>query len=126
MANKENIYTDTAKRIFYIGDVIDSVSMSKICFDLLSILDDDQEKEEKEIGYKRKPIKIFINSFGGRVADMWSLVDIMLNSKTPIHTYCTGYAYSCGFYIFIAGSKRYITNHVDILYHQLSSSNWGT
>lgn len=29
---------------------------------------------------------------GGGVYDTWALIDIILNSKTPIYTYCAGYA----------------------------------
>ena len=51
---------------------------------------------------------------------MWSLVDIMLQSKTPIYTYCTGYAMSAAFMIFLAGHKRIVTTHSTLMYHQLS------
>ena len=69
--------------------------------------------------------KIYINSNGGYVCDMWSLVDIMLNSKTPIYTYSTGYANSCGFLIFIAGTKRFITKHTKMCCHQFSGGAIG-
>lgn len=52
---------------------------------------------------------------------MWSLIDIILNARTPIYTYCTGYAMSAAFNIFLAGDKRYITHHATLLYHQMSS-----
>ena len=51
---------------------------------------------------------------------MWALIDIIENSKTPIYTYCTGYAMSAGFNIFLAGHKRYATKHATFLYHQFS------
>ena len=74
---------------------------------------------------EREPIKIYINSNGGYVQDMWSLVDIMINSKTPIYTYSTGYAHSCGFLIFIAGTKRFITKHTKMCCHQFSGGATG-
>lgn len=123
---RDNMYIDTNKRVFYIHDGIDEDSMSRICYHLLWLLNDDQEKENKEKDYTRQPIKIYINSHGGYVDDMWSLVDIILNSKTPIYTYSTGYADSCGFFIFIAGHKRYITKHTKMCCHQFSSCVRGT
>jgi ATP-dependent Clp protease protease subunit len=51
---------------------------------------------------------------------MWALIDIMINAKSPIYTYCTGYAMSAGFQIFLAGSKRFVSNHSSLLYHQMS------
>lgn len=127
MASKENIILDTDKRIFYIHDDIDNNSMSKVCYNLLNLLDEDQNKEDKEKNFKREPIKIYINSNGGYMQDMWALVDIIINSKkTPIYTYSTGYADSSAFLIFIAGKKRFITKHTKMCCHQFSSRAKGT
>jgi ATP-dependent Clp protease protease subunit len=125
MSNRENVFINTDKRIFYIHDEIDEDSMSKVCYSLLYLLNEDQEKENKEKDFKREPIKIYINSVGGYVQDMWALVDIMLNSKTPIYTYSTGYAHSCGFMIFVAGTKRFITKHTKMCCHQFSGGATG-
>lgn len=122
MASRENIFINEEKRTIYIHDDIDQNSMSKVCYSLLSILSTDQEKEDKEKNFERQPIKIYINSSGGYVDDMWALVDIMLNSKTPIYTYSTSYADSCGFLIFIAGTRRFITKHTAMMCHQFSSA----
>lgn len=123
---RDNVFIDTDKRVFYIHDLIDEDSMSKVCYWLLHLLNEDQEKEDKEKDFERQPIKIYVNSYGGYVADMWALVDIMLNSKTPIHTYSTSHADSCGFLIFIAGTKRFITKHTKMCCHQFSSGARGT
>lgn len=122
MSDKNNVLIDTEKRIFYLSDDIEVSTISQLNFQLIKILEEDdrQEKEKKE--YERKPIHLIINSFGGNVYDMWSLIDILLNSKTPIHTYCTGYAMSAGFLIFLAGEKRSATPHATFVYHQ--TSDW--
>lgn len=126
MSTRENVFINTDERIFYIHDLIDEDSMSKVCYWLLYLLNTDQKKEDTEKDFKREPIKIYINSNGGYVQDMWSLVDIMLNSKTPIYTYSTGYAHSSGFLIFIAGTKRFITKHTKMCCHQFSGGTKGT
>lgn len=125
-STRDNIFINTDKRVFYIHDDINKDSMSRVCFELLFLLAEDQEKEDKEKNYKREPIKIYINSYGGYIDDMWALVDIMLKSKTPIYTYSTSHADSCGFLIFIAGSKRFITKHTKMCCHQFSSGTKGT
>jgi len=126
MADKDNILCDADKRLFYLSDDIDNVSIGSICFNILFILHEDDENDKKEKNFKRKPIKIYINSFGGSTYDMWALIDIILHSKTPIHTYCTGYAMSAGFEIFLAGHKRFIGKYATLLYHQLSAVRFGT
>lgn len=119
LQTQNNCHINTATRTIFLGDEIDEKSMSYIQFYLLNLIQVDDEKDSKEKGYKREPINIYINSYGGSVQDMWGLVDIMLNSTTPIHTYCTGYAYSAGFKIFLAGSKRFCYKHSMFCYHQL-------
>ena len=115
-----NIYVNTDERLFYLNDSIDNASLGKICFNLLYLLRQDDKKEAEQKNYTRQPISIFVNSFGGSVYDMWALVDIIENSKTPIHTYCSGYAMSAGFIIFLAGHKRFVTRHATLMCHQLS------
>lgn len=121
MVSKDNVFSNVDKRLFYLSSDIDNSSIGRLCFDLLFLLQQDDEREKKERDFTREPIKIYINSFGGSVYDMWALIDIMLNSQTPIYTYCTGYAMSAGFEIFLAGHKRYCTNHATFLCHQISS-----
>ena len=53
---------------------------------------------------------------------MWGLIDVILNSKTPIYTHCQGYAMSAGFLIFIAGNKRYMTKHSTLMCHQVGKA----
>ena len=120
MGAKENTYSNREKRLFYLSDEVDNGSIGQLCWSLLLQLQDDDKKESKEKDFVREPIKIYINSFGGSVYDMWSLIDIVLNSKTPIYTYCTGYAMSAAFLIFLAGHKRFATKHANFMYHQIS------
>lgn len=115
-----DIYCNTNDRLIYISDDINNCSIGAVCYNLLSIINEDDKQDEKEKNFTREPIKIYINSFGGELYDMWSLIDIILNSKTPIYTYCTGYAMSAAFKIFLAGHKRYATKHASFMYHQIN------
>lgn len=116
-----NTYTNTEDRLYFLSDDVDNSSIAKLTWGILHQIKEDDEKDEKEKDYERKPIKLYINSYGGSVYDMWGLIDVILNSKTPVYTYCTGYAMSAAFKIFLAGHKRYCYTHSTFMYHQMSS-----
>ena len=115
-----NVYSNSDERIFFLSDDIDEASTGKICNDILCLIakDDKEEREKKE--YTREPIKLYINSFGGGIYSMWALIDTIMNSKTPVYTYCLGKAMSAGFKIFLAGHKRFIYPHSTLMYHQVN------
>lgn len=94
MSSKDNSYANTDKKTLFLSDDVDNESIGKLTWSILQQIREDDEKDEKEKNYKREPIKLYINSYGGSVYDMWGLIDVILNSKTPIYTYCTGYARS--------------------------------
>lgn len=121
---KENVHINN--RTIYFADDVTSETIGKTCAEMLKIIKEDDENEASQKNYKRKPINLFIQSEGGSVYAMWSLIDIIENSKTPIHTYCTGYAMSAAFKIFLAGHKRYCTRHATFMYHQMSNIRMGT
>lgn len=125
MATSDNVYININKRIFYISDDIDNSSIGKICHNLIYLLDEDEKNFEEKKKYKREPIKIYINSYGGDIYDMWALIDLIQSSATPIYTYCTGYAMSAAFLIFLAGHKRYASKHTTFMLHQLSAYREG-
>ena len=125
--NTVSVNTDTpmADRTFVLNGDIDENSIGSLCKDITKLIVADDENANKYINFQRVPITIFIQSFGGSIYDAWSLIDIMLSSNTPIYTICTGYAMSAAFLIFIAGSARVVTNHAQLMYHQISSGYWG-
>lgn len=122
---KENTYTNIEKRLYFLSDDVDNASMGQLTWSILHQIKEDDDKDKKEKDYKREPIKLYINSFGGSIYDMWGLIDIIQNSKTPVYTYCTGYAMSAAFKIFLAGHKRYCYKHSTFLVHQLSGGQHG-
>jgi ATP-dependent Clp protease, protease subunit len=84
----------------------------------------DEEQEKKVVGYKRKPIEIVVNTYGGSVYDGYALVSEILMSKTPVHTILQGKAMSMGFIIFLAGHKRIMTQFATLMYHEISTFEW--
>ena len=123
--SRDNIYIDYDNRIIYFSDDVWHDTIGKMCATLLSIIESDDKKDEEQKNYKREPIKLYIQSYGGEVYDMWGLIDIIEKSKTPIHTYCTGYAMSAGFKIFLAGHKKFCTRHATFMYHQMGCRRSG-
>lgn len=75
---------------------------------------------------ERKPIKIFIYSYGGEVAACFNLVDIIQLSKTPVYTYNMGVAMSAAFVILLAGHKRFALPRSTALVHSGSGTTQGT
>ena len=66
------------------------------------------------------PIHLHIHSPGGSVFSGLSIVDTMLNSKTPIHTYIDGSAASAATLIACCGAKgfRHVGRNSFMLVHQ--------
>ena len=77
------------------------------------------------LSYESKPIKMYIDSYGGMVYQCFGLIGVMEKSKVPIHTIVTGAAMSCGFMILINGHRRFGYRHSTPLYHQVSSAAFG-
>ena len=118
-SSKSCIFSSMDDRIFYLYGDISARSCADLACYITRLNSEDDEKDSKEKNYKRDPIKIYFNSFGGSVYDMWLLVDTITASKTPVHTYCTGYAMSAAFIAFLAGHKRYMSPHATLMYHQI-------
>jgi len=78
-----------------------------------------------EMKYTPKPIEIMIDSYGGAVYQCMGLIAVIEESKTPVHTYVTGAAMSCGFLLLISGHKRFAYKRATPLYHQVSTGFWG-
>lgn len=72
-STRDNTYTNTNKKTFYLSDNVDNESIGKLMWDILYQIREDDEKDEKEKDYKREPIKLYINSYGGSVYDMWGV-----------------------------------------------------
>lgn len=72
-----------------------------------------------------EPINFIINSPGGVVYDMFSIVDTMNLIKAPIHTYVIGLAASAASVIASCGEKRFITENSQFMLHEVSSGAFG-
>lgn len=77
------------------------------------------------MNYNPRPIKLYIDSYGGAVYQCLGFLNVMDKSTTPIHTIVTGCACSSGFIIAINGHKRYCYSKSTYMYHQMSVVQMG-
>lgn len=107
-------------RNLLLSEDISASSVKNIIEQINLINNDDDGKEEDYKDWERKPIKLFINSFGGSCYDGLALIDIIKQSKTPVHTISVGSSMSMGFWIYLAGHKRYVGEHATLMFHDVS------
>lgn len=110
-------------RNLYLNKQVDQDSIGELTKEIININEEDEHIEKlydvHNLAYKPKPIKIFIDSYGGSVYQCLGLISIIEKSKIPIHTIAIGAAMSAGFDILICGHKRFCYSLATIMYHQV-------
>lgn len=105
-------YRDEQERVFWFNDSVEACAQNLIRM-ILRCNKEDKGKPVEE----RTPIKIFIDSPGGDVTFMWSIINIIEMSKTKVITinYCT--AYSAAAEILASGHERYALKGSHVMVH---------
>lgn len=98
------------ERIIMLGEGIEDGMASIIVSQLLYLQSEDSEKD----------ITMYINSPGGSVTSMWSIIDTMNLIKPNVSTVCIGMAASAASLILANGAKgkRLILPHAEVMIHQ--------
>ncbi len=124
MTSRKNRYFDREDqfRSIVLSNDIDNESVEEVIQFILDANEYDDEQESAIKEFERKPIKLVVNSFGGVIYDGFALVSVIKTSKTPIHTYCYGYAMSMGLPIFAAGWNRIASKYATFMYHEALNS----
>lgn len=65
-------------------------------------------------------VPFYIDSPGGSVYGLMSIITAMQNCKIPIYTFTSGLAASCAACIFCLGKRRFMTKHARLLVHDVS------
>lgn len=116
-----NYYIDANERIFFIDFDIDE-SLLEIERKILQY-----NRADKGIPVdERKPIKLFIYSYGGELDAMFSFIDVVALSKTPVWTINVGIAMSAALVMLLSGTKRFTLPHATALIHSGSGGTQGT
>ena len=86
-------------------------------------------EEAKENGvesqFQKRRIYLYINSCGGDAYAGISAMNMIKNHPCKITTIADGFVASAATLLFLAGKKRYIVAHTQMLIHQLRTSFWG-
>ena len=114
---------DAPSRTIILSDDINSKVVGRIITDIVDINEYDDYIFDEDSVYEPEPINFIISTFGGSMYDGFSLIPAIEHSKTPINTYCYGYAMSMGLLIFSCGDKRYMHNMATLMYHECLISN---
>ena len=72
-------------------------------------------------------LPIIIDSYGGQVYSLMSMISDIKHSRIPIATIVQGKAMSCGAILFSFGAegKRYMDPDATVMIHDVSSMSWG-
>lgn len=72
-------------------------------------------------------IPVIIDSFGGQVYSLLSMVNTIKNSPVKVATFGSGKMMSCGSVLFTCGSEghRYMDPFATMMIHQVSLGGWG-
>jgi ATP-dependent protease ClpP protease subunit len=72
-------------------------------------------------------VPVIIDSYGGQVYSLMSMISDITHSKIPVATIVQGKAMSCGAILFSFGSEehRYMDPDATLMIHDVSSMNWG-
>ena len=104
-------YTD--KRVLIVNKDIDNSVIESYAIRILRWNDEDKNVPSD----KRQPITILIHSCGGDLFSTLFLIDIIKQSKTPIHTVGMGLVASAAYYIYINGHDRLAFENTVFLQH---------
>jgi ATP-dependent Clp protease, protease subunit len=105
------------ERIIMLTDDFQDDMASSIVSQLLYLASEDSTKD----------ITMYINSGGGSVTSMWSIIDTMNLIKPDVSTICIGMAASAASLTLANGAKgkRYILPHAEVMIHQPSGGASG-
>lgn len=112
-------YLDRKERAVWIDKDIDDDLFNEIRLIIQYNREDEKDKIPVE---KRKPVRIYLNSYGGALDTCFAFLDIMKLSKTPIYTYNFNACMSAAALIFVNGHKRFAMPKSTLLFHAGSAS----
>ena len=110
--NLRDYYRDEEERIFWFDQ-----GVAECAQDLIKMIIRCNKEDKGKTAEDRKPIKVFIDSPGGDVTFMWSVIQMIEMSTTPVWTinYCT--SYSAAAEILASGHKRFAFPGSHVMIH---------
>lgn len=114
-------YLDEQNRVYWVDSQIDDTTLALIKF----IIKCNREDIGKTVE-DRKRILIMIDSPGGSVEVLGSIIGAIKISKTPVHTCCYCTAYSAAADLLSCGHKRFALPMTNIMFHAGSACYQGS
>jgi len=107
----------TRKRCVYLTGRIEEDTARKFVENILRL----------EMNDPTRDILVIIDSRGGSVDSMWSMVDAMDLLRCKVHTLCVGKAMSAAGIVLMNGTKgsRFCTPHARVMIHQIGAGIQG-
>lgn len=107
------------RKLFLDSDV--EICAAQICDAILLYNCEDKGKSIED----RREITLYISSDGGSLDEMWSLIDMVSLSVTPVWTVNLGMAASAAALVYLAGEKRLMMPNATIMLHEGSAQMRG-
>jgi ATP-dependent Clp protease protease subunit len=118
----EHVYWESLKeRKIILNEEISDAIVERVVMPIIKFNEEDKDIPKDQ----RKPIELYISSYGGSCYDGFSLMSAIESSITPVHTICLGYAMSMGLGIFVAGHHRKCYSFSTFMYHEIMSAAEG-
>lgn len=110
-----------SQRVIYINEGVSDDWIDKVAMQIILLNEKEKEIAKEEL----EPIKIYLNSYGGSADTCLFLIQVIEESRIPIHIHVLSMAASAGLYITIAGHKRFGYKNSIFLLHKGSISVGG-
>lgn len=111
-----SMYLDEQDRIYRLDHQLTNSDLDLVDM-ILKCNKEDKGKPVED----RTPIKVYISSPGGDVVTLWSIIQAIQHSKTPVYTVNISFAYSAAAEILVAGHKRYSMPGTQTMFHRGSA-----
>ena len=107
------MYLDEQDRIYRLDH-----DLTEEDLDLVKLIMKCNKEDKGKPVEDRKPIKVYISTCGGDVVTLWTLIQAIQTSKTPVWTINFSYAYSAGAELLVAGHKRLALKGTQTMFHR--------
>lgn len=118
--------TQQDNRVLMLGEQVYQSTVKGLIQQIINYNIFDDEQEKKQVDFKRRPITLIINSYGGSAYDGWGLIGAIEMSVTPIVTIVIGSAMSMALAIFVSGHQRLMHKYSTLMYHEVATGTEGS
>lgn len=118
-------YELSKSRVVLLTGEIGEDTVHQVCTKLTILDDKNPEYEDEDGNVYRKPIWLYINSYGGSIYDGLAVIDTMRSLRSPVFTVVRGKAMSMGAAIAALGDRRFATPHSRIMFHEAAGGTKG-